>query len=699
MPETASFVPPEAVTSPTDSGAETVDNKNTVGNQEASRQAEKFSDKREAVFARLQNSEAASDSYDDLKLADYLDKGRTQEEYEADRAAWEEKCIADRREYAKLTLDMWRKGGIEKLTPEDLAIITEDLTTDLEKSALTDLVLSRHGFKNAQDALRQMKLDSVTVAGETFALKEEKGWEKFIHNPAVREQVTKFIHSPAVREHVTKLGVSSAASLTTAGIITLLGGPVSWGIVGAGLAGGALGRLGGEAIRGLMLNKKVETAPGSGEKEEFKEKAGRDLFELIVSLQASAGEIDKEANELVRTEKMVQLVERANQIESRSKKDFDRLDKNSKRIKSGLSVIGAVGGSLLTSAIVGGAAHQAAEKTSTEGYKRALQAAKEHGVRIFHDSFGAHVTTDPAVGHVCKEATDHAWHAVIENKDIQAATTLAKHAGFKNFDGIFHYFTGQVSHGNYMQETVPMQLPTGELMHIVPVTDISNETITSAVRESIQHAADQITQHALYVELVSSGLAVGGTALAEGVVAYKENKNKKEIEADDKRLISSVDEVTQMLRGKNLLPGVEGGWRTPIGDMPDDPSRREKFFADLADYYHSPLPINPHGLTYDWNETPKALRATIAEKDIDYWHPYARVPGQIRAGEGSIGISNTDGKVPEVAVLGVDYKNNRVAIASEVKPDGAQQIITSITTVPLTEFLRDYRRHSKIRKG
>ena len=679
-PETTTVVVPvtEASDKPIDSRA-----------RELAENANKFEGQREDSRARMTAAEAKLATFDDLLEARYLAVDK-QVDFEKDKASWQERVDEDRRQFAKQTIEMWRNGGIEALSPQDLELIIQDVTKNVERSALAELVLSRHGFKNVEEAFRTLKLDSVQIDQQIFSLPEENRWQAFIKSPAMKEQLK-------------SLAISGGSSLALAGAVTLLGGPVAWAMVGGGVLGGAVGRMLGEANRSRLLHKQVdstakpeqpmgskdllEVAPApvaAPEKISFNEKVGRDLFELIVGMQASAAAIEGEPDQIRRTEMILDLVKSANQVESRSHKDYVAMEKKAGLAKTGLAVLGAVAGGGVGHAIEGSIreAKIAAIKAGTDN---SIRQAAEHGVRIFHDASGAHITLDPAQGHLVKQTTDGAWRFAIEHKDMVDASNMAHAEGHRIAD-IFHYYH-DLGHGSGIIDGVPNNLPTTELLHNSNVADVVSAFVQKASADSL--AASWYGAAAGILPTITTDVA--GSWKANN----RSKESREQIAANDNRLIGSINEVNEMLREKNLLGGSEGTIETRIGDIPDEPARREKFFADLADTYGVPLPENPKSFTYDWNKMPKVIddKYMVGNDSVQHWYQYENTPTGPK-----VIIDPKTGGVVEVGVLGVDYEHNRIAL---VKPERAENdaLINKVMVIPLASFIRQYGPHAGVVRG
>jgi|GEM_PF-5563915 len=582
----------------------------------------------------------------------------------------------DRRSHARANLEQWKAGRIQEIEPNDLAIIIQDLAESGQESALAELVLSKQGFKNFEDALRQLKLKEVTY-GDTKVTLKDSNWQRFIHSPAVKEQIT-------------KLGLSGGTSVAVAGLITLLGGPVSWGVVAAGVAGGAAGRAAGEFVRGRMLNRKekgstIKTGPADEmtmpemppmdepAPKRFNEVVAEDLLQQIINLQSQAKEFDglAETNPNARAQAMLELVRNAADVESRSSQRYQKMEKNARFIKAGLAVLGAVGGSIAASAIVGHeAAGKAAELSGDKTFHAQLLEAKKHGLRIYHDTKGAHITTDVNAGHLVKETADHAWRFAIEHKDTAAAALEAKREGLANYGDIFHYYTG---HGPNLP--VPNSLGGHEFLHASVVNDVPK-----AIKESLQLAAQDIQAKALLAELMSSLVVTAPAMLWEAGWLEGQERRRSETKADNELLISSLAEIDAHLHNKILLGTGE---ETPVGRIPDNGEAMPDFLERFAKYYGiKRLPTSPAGLAQNWySQLPQPEIAKVLPT-LHEW-----------------GMTNPDGgfqldengQVRSVRIAEVDIPHNRVVIVLPFIADKGTEITRQFRAMRLDTFLQSHR--------
>jgi hypothetical protein len=377
------------------------------------------------------------------------------------------------------------KAQVE-LTPEQLTVLARDLVENAEKSAIADLVLSAQGFKNFEHMMRSVKVKSVEIRGAGGTSKKVE-----LDDKNILESLSK---SPAIHEALKKLGISGATSLAMSSVVFLLGGPVTWSVVAAGMAGSVAGRSLGELWRGRQLNKLVDTEPDEeGVKaKRFNDKIATENLSTIMSFAERADKILKEPDPNNRAIYMTLLLEDAKK-EIGVTAEYKALEKDANKIKAGLSLLGAVGGSLGASQLIGHASQKVAEHLTGSTLASAKTNAAENGIRIFHDAVGnAHVTTDPALGHIVKQGVDGQWHAIIENKDlsgytdaaghhVKGALELAKELGHKSFKGILDAYWKSPTSGVTYQGPVPNTLP------VAPQTFLHLGNIPDAGRAVAEH--------------------------------------------------------------------------------------------------------------------------------------------------------------------------------------------------------------------
>lgn len=608
-------------------------------------------EQRDALLARLAPRQSLLAEYGRNEHLHRLDD---ETDARLDRA--QEEVKADRRELAKLTLDIWRQGGSEKLSSEDLTVIAQDLADNLEESALGKLVINRHGFRNAQQALRKLELSEVSVESVKSLLETEYDQINGLNpelatDPTVKTRTITKNGSRVpeyLKDYLKKTTLTAGVGGGVLGAIALAGGPVSWAAFGAGVAGGAIGRGLGEGYRQYQLRKEAENKT-TGEKLRFNEKVGRDLFSEILYLQTQAKESLQSEDPNERAQAILELVKKAGQVESRSQQEYRGMEKKAAWVKAGLSIMGAVGGAWLYS-------HNALGALGKEK-EQAIIDAKMKGIRIFHDEHGvAHVTTDTGKGHVVKQAVDKAWHFVAEHKDFSEVNHLASQKG--EWVRQFWHHIGQSN----VPHQMPSQFTVGqELMH-AGTLDVGN--ITSAINESVVSSS----LHALWVGSVG---AVAPLVVESAVSDGASRASEARVRADDKALIDSLEEVEARLRQKKLH-------REQIGEeVPEDEAKRVAYFEQLARKNGVTLPKKPVGFEYDWGAQLHKLNG----KDSGL-PPLDSLPQWRLRGDFS-------GRPAAVGVVGVDLANNRVALV-QFKSSGENQGTYDCVIERLDKFIENY---------
>jgi len=117
-----------------------------------------------------------------------------------------------------------------------------------------------------------------------------------------------------------------------------------------------------------------------------------------------------------------------------------------------------------------------------------------------------------------------------------------------------------------------------------------------------------------------------------------------------------------------------------------------RYIKETADENHNPIPENPRGFTYDWNEQPKSIDDIDTAK-IDRWYQFGKVNGVDQPR-----IDPKTGRIVEVGVVGVDVLNNRIAfIRFEKAVNNAEHSPVEITR--LDQFLKGFHLHLNPKAG
>lgn len=285
--------------------------------------------------------------------------------------------------FARNIVDRLTAG--EQVTEKELMIMAQDAATNAERSALAEVFLKQQGFKTFQEAMTKLNVKSTRA--EDLVVRLEKNQR-----------------DPRIKEHLQKLGISTGTSMAALLAVSLLGGPISWAGLGLGVAGGAMGRLGGEWYRHRQLSK-----DGLGEK------VIGDLLGTIYLMQTEAKNALEAAgtDESQRIAALSKLLSATAGTEIVRLKEYKTLEKKATKLKAGLGLLGAVSGSLIGSFLASGA------ETA-----QMLAEAKAHGTRIYHDvaTNTPHLTQDPGLGHQVYLTNKGVWRFMLEQKDIKVAS-------------------------------------------------------------------------------------------------------------------------------------------------------------------------------------------------------------------------------------------------------------------------------------
>lgn len=632
----------------------------------------------------------------------------------AERVQLEKDIKEDHRLLAKANLELWKTGRIEKLDTNDLVTIEKDLIENGEKSAMAELILSKQGFNTFEEALRKLNLTNAEYGDKKIEIKDKN--------------LEGFFKSPVVREHLTKLGISGGVSAAALSVIALCSGPVGWaaiGVAGAGVAGGAIGRGVGEFVRGRMLAKKEDGAVDEhGKTKRFNQVVAEDMLQQIVNLQSRADVVEglrDEQDPNQRAQAILELIQTAASVEGRTAKRYEKMEKRASWIKAGLGILGAIGGAYEASVFVGHeAAKAAAEKVGTTSFNHDLADANAHGVRIFHDAAGhAHVTHDPAYGHIVRNDTDGAWRQVIEHKNITGynvqpnefapgatshiigASEVMKHVGHDGYKDVLDYYAGSAPHGVTLQAGVPGHLPAYPLEHVTPV-DFSS--VEGALRDNLHHAADLIQHDALWAQIIGAGAGVLPVIGMEAAYGKKNKNDKEQRTKDNEMLIGSLSEVEDHLH-RNIIMGV--GESTAIGKIPEDPAKMRLFAERFALYHHSRLPESPDGYVYNWTEQPQKLDKLFRLDQIPMWYKLHEEVGG--AGQKVQAVDQHGNRLPaaspdrtlvKVGIASVDPEHNRIAIIKSVDNyERSKAYYFPVEVMRLDKFLSEHKQFIREEEG
>jgi ribosomal protein L18E len=389
--------------------------------------------------------------------------------------------------FARNILERMSSG--EKVSDDEVMLLMKDLSENEERSVLAELAVSRHGFKTFQKAMGKLNVKSVRAEDLVVQLDKENS-------------------NPWIKEELKKIGIGAGVSAATVGILGLMGGPVAWAGILGGVAGGSLARLGVEYWRHRQISK-----------DNLGEKLVSDLLGTIQYMKtegARALEAAESDDHNARIDAIGRVLSAAASAESRNSKQYKDLDRKAGRLKLGLGVLGAVGGSLLGSFLAQGSevAQGLSEMSSSQ--------PGEH-IRIFHDSSGnAHIAPDASVGHEVYKTNEGVWRFMVEQSDVNNAIhqKALENYHFVSMDG--------PSAGIF---NVPENVDGLTLLHNSVISDSS---VTSALSE---HLSQEAVIKSLEVAAVS-GAATAATELVDQGSHFLTNRQIRE---DNRALIDMLE--------------------------------------------------------------------------------------------------------------------------------------------------------------
>lgn len=374
-------------------------------------------------------------------------------------------------------------GRGERVTEEEHLILAQDLTERSERSALANCFLSTQGLNTFQEAMGKANV-------------------KNVKNEELEVALDKHHKNPWIKEQLKKIGISAGFSAATLGVVSLLGGPVTWLGFAAGVGGGALGRFVGEKLRQRNIAKDA-----------VNEKMILELLGEITLLRSKAKDVLSAAeNPDDRASKINDLLRNVFEREKiDSVVNYSKVDSRARKISAGLGFIGAVGSSLASSALV-----HAADVAS------AMTQAKSEGVRIFHDAAGAHLSLDPSVGHEVYQTNDGVWRFMIENKDV---VTAQENFG-PNWSDWFHVVGAEGSKGDVISAPTLEKLQEiatqhGGLSMLFHNSAIAEESVRAAVNQSVNSLTN--------LTMMVGTATLAGHSLSELFPAINNLRKKEEL--------------------------------------------------------------------------------------------------------------------------------------------------------------------------
>jgi len=383
-------------------------------------------------------------------------------------------------------LDKLRRG--EKMNEQERTYLVEDLVNSMDKSALAELILSREGFKNFEELLKELGVKSVRVEDYSVHLENDReaGWLK------------KFWGKSWVKRHTKKLGTTAVISTAAVGAIGLLGGPVTWAAMLGGLAGGTVARLGVERWRYSRLNK-----DGLGDK------VAEDILRHIYDLQRYGQEALAADSEQARAEKIAKVLSGIDIGEKESLKNYRQLEKKAGKLNLAWGIVGSLAGAGL-----GAMALRGVE------FSQLMDKAANEGVRLDLDG--------DSYAHLVKQNADGAWRFMLEQSDPQRLQEMlaGEHGAEFAQEHWRHYWEKYLAVVG--PEGLPGYLPVptaGELAAIEGPTNLFHVgSVGDKMGEGFRTAIEEMFSRQLAVKSAAVVAAMGGAhALVEGGFNLKEN--------------------------------------------------------------------------------------------------------------------------------------------------------------------------------
>ncbi len=502
-------------------------------------------------------------------------------------------------------------GRGERVSEEEHLLLVQDLTERSERSALANCFLATQGLNTFQEAMGKANVKSVK-------------------NEELEVALDKQHKNPWIKEQLKKMGISAGLSAATLGVVSLLGGPVTWLGFAAGVGGGALGRFVGEKLRQRSIGK-----------DGINEKMILELLDEITLLRSKAKDVLSSAeNQDERAEKINDLLRN---VFERQKLDsvvnYSRVDSRARKISAGLGFIGAVGSSLASSALV-----------HASDVANAMTQAKSEGVRIFHDAAGAHLSLDPSVGHEVYQTNDGVWRFMIEQKDL---VTAQEHFG-PNWSDWLHVVGAEGSKGDVISAPTLEKLQEIAAQHDGLSMLFHNSSIAEeSVRTAINQKVTSLTNLALMV----GGASVFGHSVSEALSALKNKLSKDSLKRSNQQYYQTLQLPAEILEEIEETatpePGTEEAQQPeskPVIALDDGDVEVEevnKVVEDLRDEMKDLIPImNKPVWEFDdadaqkYSEVFKKIQGTIISDDNEQNY-LGRLSNWI---ESTIGLDTPEGQ-------------------------------------------------------
>ncbi|MFA6081939.1 MAG: nucleotide exchange factor GrpE [Patescibacteria group bacterium] len=363
-----------------------------------------------------------------------------------------------------------KKSKEGELSPEDNDDLVKDLVENGHQSAMADISVSTHGFRNFQKMLDVTGQKSIEVDGEEV----NRETKSFI--------LSKIDKLPEYWRRQVKNGI--VAGTISAAVIGLLavtvGAPVGIAAIsfgGATLAKGAADKL----FRDRLIHKDKD-GDGSLAYKIAQDRAGNitEMMELGKNYQA---ELDPNRKAQI----LQEILERTKKRESENLKQYESLSRKAAWIEGISGAAGAMVTGALTHSIVMG-----------QEVKQQIAHWAKDGVQI-HDN---QLVTDPNVGHNVKETADGTWRFILKQADIDKA----KHLFGAHWQQYLHGAGQNGPFGQGMSPVAPSHLlPGQEIFHNSKFAEVVINRL--AAHEVVSHISTLGTVGAIAVPGAASGLA------------------------------------------------------------------------------------------------------------------------------------------------------------------------------------------------
>ena len=391
---------------------------------------------------------------------------------------------------------MQRAQGGEPLTPDQMNHVLKNFVNNGRSSALEQVYVNRLGFKTWQDALGHFN------NGKGFTLDDGNGGKLFDVDKQQKEGVLAKMLDKCpnfLKRSLTEVARGGAVSMATWGAISLLGGAVAWPAVLVGAGAGAGAAIIGHAMRDKALYGKRANGKSRGEDAmrsavEYMLQSKEQARGALANENLSPEERARIFNQIVGSlrENSINKLDRSGLSDGRSLSAVEKFEKTRKKadLMIGAARIGAnlLGGGLMSW-------HEALARVAE---------AKAHGVLMASDHVVSNLPNNPvptnigghayALGHKIVYGADHAWHAVLDQRDILAAHSnlMGSTPGFSPtmLTHFWHHLNPDGAH-HALNSDVMREIVSGnsQILHAGLVTDPTTEIFRNALTNGFQNTA------------------------------------------------------------------------------------------------------------------------------------------------------------------------------------------------------------------